>query len=213
MNATPAPSSESWQWCETFVDESPDAEQARAEAESLGAPSPSRGTAALLTLLAATTAAKAVVEIGTGTGVSGLALFAGMAPSGILTSVDVDAEPQAAARRAFTAAGVASNRFRLITGAPLDVLPRLSDDSYDLVVIGGDKVEYVEHVAQGLRLLRRGGVLVLRDVLWQGKVLDAGNDEDETIVIREALEAVTSAEGLVHSVLPVGDGVLVATRT
>ena len=102
--------------------------------------------------------AKAVVEIGTGSGVSGLALFAGMQPDGVLTSVDIEPEHQHAARKAFLSLGIPTQRFRLISGAALSVLPRLSDGAYDMVFIDADKSEYPEYVEQGLRLLRHGGL-------------------------------------------------------
>lgn len=209
--ATP-PSPDLWEWTETFVPESPAIADARDSAVRSGGRVVSQGSSALLTLLARIVDARAVVEIGTGAGVSALALFAGMAEHGVLTSVDPEAEDQADARRALLAAGLPSNRFRLITGRALDVLPRLSDASYDLVLVDGDKLEYVEYVAQALRLLRSGGLLVMQDVLWSGRTADAANEEDETIVIREALEAVTDSEQLTHTLLPVGDGVLVAVK-
>ncbi len=207
-----APSPELWAWTETFVPESPAAAAAREKAAGSGIATISPGSASLLTLLARTVSARAVVEIGTGSGVSALALVAGMAPNGVLTSVDTEAEDQADARRVLLGAGVPSNRFRLITGRPLEVLPRLSDGVYDLVLISGDKLEYVEYVAQALRLLRSGGLMVLENVLWSGRTADAENEEDETIVIREALEAVTESEELTYTLLPVGDGVLVAVK-
>ncbi|RCK68658.1 O-methyltransferase [Desertihabitans brevis] len=216
MNQSPqgptAPTPELWAWTETFVPEPPHAAEARASAEQAGELTVSRGGAALLTLLARTVSARAVVEIGSGAGVSALALFAGMVPNGILTSVDTEAEPQADARRTLLTAGIPSNRFRLISGRALDVLPRLSDGGYDLVLINGDKLEYVEYIAQAQRLLRSGGLVVVESVLLGGRTADASNEDDETIVIREALEAVAEAEDLTYSLLPVGDGVLVAVK-
>ena len=85
------------------------------------------GAGAGLRFLAATIGAKAVVEIGTGAGVSGLWLLRGMVPDGVLTSIDVDPEHQRAARTAFTAAGHGPSRLRLINGMGLDVLPRLCE--------------------------------------------------------------------------------------
>lgn len=212
-HAPTAPSPDLWAWTETFVPESPIAAEARTAAVDSGGRPISQGSASLITVLTRALGARAVVEIGTGTGVSGLAVFAGMPEPGVLTSVDTEAEDQADARRAFQAAGVPSNRFRLIGGRALDVLPRLSDRVYDLVLIGGDKLEYVEYVAQAIRLLRPGGMLVLLDALWSGRTVDASNEEDETIVIREALEAVTEAEDLNHTLLPVGDGLLIAVKS
>jgi hypothetical protein len=57
-----------------------------------------------------------------------------MRPDGVLTSVDLEAEHQRLARETFREAGIASQRYRLITGAALDVLPRLTDGAYDLVL-------------------------------------------------------------------------------
>ena len=124
-------------------------------------------------MLARVVQAKAVVEIGTGSGVSGLALFAGMQPDGILTSVDIETEHQQAAREAFLSVGIPTQRFRLIAGSALNVLPRLSDGAYDLVFVDADKVEYAEYVEQGVRLLRHGGVLAVDNALWHDRTADA----------------------------------------
>src|ERR687891_183434 len=80
-------------------------------------------------------------EVVTGTGVSGLALLRGMRADGTLTTVDIDAENQRLARKTFLDAGVASNRFRLIAGAGLDVVTRLTDGHYDLVFCDADRRE------------------------------------------------------------------------
>ena len=124
------------------------------------------GTGAALRLLAALVSARNVVEIGTGTGVSGLWLLAGMRADGVLTSVDVEAEHQRLAREAFAEAGIAHQRTRLIAGRALDVLPRLSDGAYDLVLCDGDKREYGAYLEQALRLLRPGGVVAFDNALW-----------------------------------------------
>lgn len=199
-------------YAEGFRPHSDAATAARRAAADLGITPIAPGVATLLTVLAKTVVAKHVVEIGTCAGVSGLALFAGMHPSGVLTSVDADHENQAAARRNFTAAREPSRRFRLIAGQALDVLPKLSDGAYDLVFVNGDKLEYGEYVAQALRLLRPGGVLVVNDALWANRIADPGNQEDETIVIREALAAIQEIEELTAALTPVGDGVLVAVK-
>ena len=152
------------------------------------------------------------MEIGTGSGVSGLALFQGMQPDGVLTSVDIEAEHQQAARQAFTAVGIPARRIRLITGAALTVLPKLSDGAYDLVFVDADKLEYAEYVEQAVRLLRHGGVLALDNALWHDRTADATNTDDQTESIRSALAAVKENEDLVAALLPVGDGLLVAVK-
>lgn len=200
-------------FAEAFVPESEHALAARRASTSLGVTPVSQGAAALLTLLARTISARAVVEIGTGAGVSGLALLGGMAPDGILTSIDLEAEHQAAARTALNAAGFATRRARLIAGAALTVLPKLSDQVYDLVLVDGDPLEYVEYIAQASRLLRPGGLLVVNHALAGGRVADPANEDDDTVIVREALQAVTDLEEFSPVVLPVGDGLLVALRS
>lgn len=220
MSAAPAskvtlpsvPKAASWTYAENFIAESEISADARDNAAALGIGPLGRGTAAALSLLAAAVRAKAVVEIGTGSGVSGLALFAGMQPDGILTSIDIEPEHQRNARRAFIATGIPTQRFRLIAGRALNVLPRLSDSAYDLVFIDADKVEYPAYVEQAVRLLRSGGVLAIDNALWHDRVADPGNDDDETIAIRDALGMVLDAEELRPALLPVGDGLLVAIK-
>ncbi len=152
------------------------------------------------------------MEIGTGTGVSGLWLLRGMGRDGILTSVDLEAENQRHAREVFTAAGILPQRFRLITGSALEVLPRLTDNAYDLVLIDADKVEYAEYLEQALRLVRPGGVIVVDNTLWHDRVADPTQRDPQTVAIRELIDQVVADERLVPVLLPVGDGLLAATR-
>src|SRR5450631_709496 len=85
------------------------------------------GGGAALRFLAALLDARAVVEIGTGCGVSGVWLLRGMHPEGVLTTIDVEGEHQRLAKQTYAEAGIATNRVRLISGPALDVLPRLTD--------------------------------------------------------------------------------------
>ena len=204
--------SATWAYAEAFTPEPESAAVARTASDTLGVTPVSTGAASVLTVLARLLQAHHVVEIGTGAGVSGLALLAGMAPDGVLTSIDLESEHQAEARKAFAAAGIASRRARLIAGAALTVLPKLSDAAYDLVLVDGDPLEYVEYVAQAQRLLRSGGVLVLNHAFADGAIADATNEDDNTVIIREALEAVTGIEEFSPLLLPVGDGLLLALR-
>jgi predicted O-methyltransferase YrrM len=186
--------------------------QAREDALVAGIEPMSTGVAAALTFLTRSLTAKAVVEIGTDNGATGLALLAGMEPEGVLTSLDADADWQLEARESFVRAAVAPRRFRLISGPVLDVLPKLRDGAYDLVLIDGDKLEYVEYVAQAVRLLRTGGVLALHDALWHNQVANPRNDDDETVIIREALQVIQTNEMLSPLMVPLGDGLLVAAK-
>lgn len=186
--------------------------EAREQAVVLQAPAISGGTAAVLTLLSRAIRANAVVEVGTGTGESGLAFFEGMGAEGVLTSIDSQAQWQLEARKAFLAQSIPTRRFRLIPGSPLDILNNLRDGAYDIVFINGDKLEFVEYLAQALRLLRHGGLVILNNALWRNEVADPANEDDETVIIREALQSVLDTEEFTSALVPLGEGILVAVR-
>lgn len=185
---------------------------ARERATEVGVSPIGTGGGATLNFLAAVLQAKNIVEVGTGTGVSGLWLLRGMASGGVLTSVDLEAEHQRHARDAFTAAGFAPQRFRLIAGSALDVLPRLTDAGYDLVFLDADKIEYGEYLDEALRLVRPGGVIAVDNALWHDRVADPAQRDAETTTIRDMLKRVADDENLRSILLPVGDGLLAAQR-
>jgi len=172
----------------------------------------SRGSGAALQFLAAVLDARAVVEIGTGTGVSGVWLLRGMRADGILTTVDIEAEHQRLAKQTFAEAGVAHQRARTIAGAALDVLPRLTDGHYDLVFCDGDKREYGAYLTEALRLLRPGGVVAFDNALWHDRVADPAVRDEETTQIRDLGRVVAEHDSLVPVLLPVGDGLLCAKK-
>jgi predicted O-methyltransferase YrrM len=158
------------------------------------------------------TEARNVVEIGTGTGVSGLWLLRGMRADGVLTTVDTEAEHQRLAKKSFTEAGIPSQRARLINGSALDVLPRLTDGHYDLVFCDGDKREYADYLAEALRLLRPGGLVAFDNALWHDRVADPAQRDPETVAIRELGRVVRERDDLVPLLIPMSDGLLVARR-
>lgn len=168
------------------------------------------GAGAALSFLASAVQARAIAEIGTGTGVSGLWLLRGMQDGGVLTSVDLEAEHQRLARDTFSEAGFAPQRFRLIAGSGLDVMPRLTDAGYDLVFLDGDKVEYGEYLDQAIRLVRPGGLIVFDNALWHDRVADPSHRDAETTAIREVIQRVSNDERLRSMLLPLGDGLLAA---
>ena len=202
----------SWAYSEEFVAENEVIEKARVRSEELGCVAVMPGVGAVLRLLAAAASAKSVVEVGTGAGVSGLWLLSGMPPDGILTTIDIQADHQRAAKQAFAAAGIAPQRSRVITGRALDVLPRLTDGAYDMVVIDADKAEYPQYVEQALRLLRSGGVLAVDNMLWHDKVADPATRDETTATLRDLGKALRDDESLLPALLPVGDGVLAAVK-
>ncbi|MCL2542398.1 MAG: O-methyltransferase [Nocardioidaceae bacterium] len=202
----------SWTYAENYVDEDEVLAAARARADEVGVSAIGSGGGAALRFLTAVLEARAVVEIGTGTGVSGLWMLRGMRPDGVLTTVDVEAEHQRLARETFKEGGIPVQRVRTIAGSALDVLPRLTDGHYDLVFADGDKREYAAYLAEAMRLLRPGGVVAFDNALWHDKVADPSQRDEQTVAIRDLVQQVAETEGLVPALLPVGDGLLVAKK-
>lgn len=202
----------SWSYAEEFVGEDEVLAAARARAEEVGVVPIGSGVGAALRFLAAVLDARAVVEIGTGTGVSGLWMLRGMRSDGVLTTVDIEAEHQRLAKQTFNDAGIPGNRARTIPGAALEVLPRLTDGHYDLVFCDGDKREYAAYLKEALRLLRPGGVVAFDNALWHDKVADPAQRDEETVAIRELGRSIAESEGLIPVLLPVGDGLLAAKK-
>jgi len=205
-------STQSWSYAEAFVAEDDVLTRARERAQEVGVVAIGPGGGAALRFLASVLEARAVVEIGTGTGVSGLWLLRGMRSDGILTTVDIETEHQRLARETFNEAGIATQRARTIAGAALDVLPRLTDGHYDIAFVDGDKAEYTACLREALRLLRPGGVLAFDNALWHDRVADPSVRDDETLAIRELIREVGDDDSLVPVLLPVGDGLLLAKK-
>jgi len=185
---------------------------ARERADDLGAAPIPPSVGALLSMFAQLLAAKTVVEIGTGAGISGLWLLDGMRDDGTLTTIDAEPEHQRAAKEAFRSAGIASPRTRLINGRALDVLPRLADGAYDLVFVDTTPADHPHYVEQGVRLLRPGGLIVFHNALLGGRVADGGQRDATTVAVRSAARAIADDNRLTKVLIPVGDGLLCASR-
>ena len=203
---------QSWVYCEEFLPEDDVLLRARERAAQLGCTPVTPGAGAALSVLAAAVAARAVVEIGTGTGVGSLYLLRGMPADGVLTTIDLEVEHQRAAKEAFAEESVKPTRTRTISGRALDVVPRLTDGGYDLVFVDADKENYRGYVEQAVRLLRPGGVLVVDNALWHDRVADPARRDETTTTIREVGRIVRADDRLLPSLLPVGDGLLVAVK-
>jgi predicted O-methyltransferase YrrM len=203
---------DSWAYADAYVAEDDVLADARRRAGEVGCVPIGAGGGATLRFLAALLEARAVVEVGTGTGVSGVWLLRGMADDGVLTTVESEAEHQRLARQTFTEAGFAGPRTRTILGRALDVLPRLADGAYDLVFCDGDKREYGDYLAEAHRLLRPGGVVAIDNALWHDRVADPAQRDPETVAIREVVTGLADDERWLPLLLPVGDGLLVGLR-
>jgi len=170
--------------------------------------SPAVGAA--LALAAAGRPAASIVEIGTGVGVSGLWLLRG-APEAQLTTIDIDLDHHQVARGVFAAAGH-PKQVRFITGDAREVLPRMNDASYDLVLVDADWESLDGYVESALRLARPGGTVLVARALQAGKVANPARRDRVTVAYRELLKAVRDRADVLAALLPVGDGLLQLVR-
>lgn len=201
---TSFPSVEDWKFSQDFIEEDSFQLKAREKSGELGIKPIGAGVGSLLKFLASTIDASNVVEIGTGTGLSGLWLFKGMNSAGVLTSIDKDPERQRVSKDIFSNASISANKIRLIAGKALEVITRLTDNAYDLVFINGDKLEYETLLEEAMRLLRPGGILIYNNVLNDAQFQ---NDPDNLAVLR-VLEKIKEDQRLVSVMIPNGAGVI-----
>ena len=185
---------------------------ARERAIDAGAGAVTPAAGALLSLLARLSGGKAVVEVGTGAGVSGLWLLAGMREDGVLTTIDIEPEHQRLAKQAFSEAGIGPGRTRLISGRAQEVLTRLADTSYDLVFIDAAPADQAHFVVEGVRLLRPGGVIVVHRAALDGRAGDPAAHDADVTGVREAARLIAEDDRFTPVLVPLGDGILVAVR-
>jgi predicted O-methyltransferase YrrM len=198
---------------EGFIPEDFFKSQARARGIELGTTDTTPGAGAFLRYLAFTVKAQSVVEVGTGSGVGSLWLLDGMLESGTLTSIDDEMEHTQIAKLAFSEADVTQSRYRLITNSVVDVISKLTDRAYDLVVLRHNPEDLSFVISEAHRILRSGGALVIDNYFGGGKVSDAAQRDPKTVALRDAGKIIKNdTEHWVSSLIPIGDGLLVATK-
>lgn len=200
------------QWVASWQPEDAPLLAARQRAREVGVDAVDELTGAALRMLAALSGARHAVELGTGTGVSTLWLLRGLHPDGVLTSIDPEPEHQRLAKLALREAGTPSGRVRLIAGRALDVLPRLSDGAYDLVLCDALPAEAVDYLPAALRLLRTGGVVAFAGALADGRIADSTARDPGAVAARELARVAREEPRLVPAMLPVGSGLLVGVK-
>jgi predicted O-methyltransferase YrrM len=169
--------------------------------DHLDVPSPEVGS--LLQWAAVTCRARTAVEVGSGGGISGLWLVPSLGARGVLTSIEPDPHAHSFATTAYGEAGL-DGRVRAILSQPDDVLPRLSDGAYDLVLLQSATASYPVALDHARRLLRPGGMLVARGVLSGGEHADA---------LAHFLDALAGDPAFTSTILPFDGGLALATRS
>ena len=201
----------SWKYVEELIDETPAMIKARIRADEMGVECITPATGAQLAFVAASLRAKAIVEVGTGTGVSALWMLSG-AKEATLATIDSETEHQAAARIAFADAQIAANRTRIISGRAEEVMSNMADAAYDLVFLDAGTDSLNLQIQEASRLLRPGGALAIAHGLWRDRVPDPAMRDEATVAYRDAILTLTSNEDYVVSVLTLGDGLILANK-
>ena len=161
---------------------------------------------AFLTLLTRAIGARRAVEVGTFTGYSALSIARGLPNDGYLLCCDVNAEWTAIARRFWEKAGVAY-KIELKLAPALDTLEALSESSaFDLAFIDADKASYLSYFEALLPRMRGGGLILVDNVLWGGRVCDLETDDEKTRAIRHFNDRVAKDPRVDRVMLPIADG-------
>jgi len=152
-----------------------------------------------------------ILEIGTFTGYSAICLASGLAPGGELHTIDNNPEIRHIAASYFSEAGLTQS-IKMFTGNALDIFPQLTS-SYDLIFIDADKENYVSYYHESLRRLSPGGFILVDNVLWYGKVMQAeALNDKETRGIAAFNELVQADSEVENLMLPVRDGLMMIRR-
>ena len=206
----PVPTQATWDFAEAYAPESDSIVEARQRAAELGVTSVSAGAGATLRLLTAASRSRSVVEVGTGTGVTALWLLQGLPADGQLTSIDVEGEHHRIAREMLASADVPQGRVRLIPGHPGEILPRLQDAAYDLVLLNVEATALDAILEQALRLLRPGGLLVVSNAFAGNRLGDPAQRDASTVARRLFAHRIAEDERLLPALVSAGDGLLAA---
>jgi predicted O-methyltransferase YrrM len=196
-----------WKYVDESVVETDAVAKARQQSLELGIEPVSPAVGAQLAVIAAAARAESIIEVGTGVGVSGLWMLQTVSGA-MLTSIDTENEYQQHAREHFADAGIASARVRLIAGRASEVLPRMNESSYDVVVIDADAPSVIEYVEHGLRLAKPGGSVLVARALWKGRVADPARRDDAATAFRELIAELAASPAVATAVSPAGDGLL-----
>ncbi len=168
-------------------------------------------TARALQLLVRAAGVRRAVEVGTLAGYSAIWIARALPVDGKLVTLEIDAEHAAVARRSLEDAGM-SDRAELRVGDAAELLDALGPDgSFDLVFVDADKERYTQYLEEAARLLSPGGLFVADNAFWKGWVLDPGIDELAAVL--DGFNRIVAADPRFDAtILPVGDGLLVAVR-
>ncbi|MDA7704640.1 class I SAM-dependent methyltransferase [Candidatus Pelagibacter sp.] len=161
-----------------------------------------------LYLIIKTSNIKNVLEIGTFTGLSALSIALALPDDGKLIALDKDKETNKIAVSFFKKANL-NNKIQTIVKPALDSLDELKNSKFDMVFIDADKMNYKEYYERSLKLLDKGGLIIVDNVLWHGEVVDEDNLDKFTVNIRDFNTYVANDKRVEQIIVPLGDGMTI----
>ncbi|MFO7978900.1 MAG: O-methyltransferase [Bacteroidales bacterium] len=164
-----------------------------------------------LELISRLKAPRVILEIGTYTGYSAICLAQGLAPGGVLHTIDHNPELEDFSTSFFNQAGL-SDSIRLHVGEALDIIPTI-EDIPELVFIDADKENYIRYFDLVIERMPRGGIILADNVLWSGKVLEpAASGDKETLALQQFNEYVAAHPAVTSLLLPFRDGLMILEK-
>jgi predicted O-methyltransferase YrrM len=198
-------------FAESYAHEDYFMQLARKNGEEVGVIDPTAAVGNFLKFVTEVIGAKSVVEIGTNSGVGSLWVLQALANDGVLTTIDAEREHSKIAKTVFEEADIPPTKYRIITGNLIDVVGKLADNSYELIITR-DAMDLFEIVQESFRLLKSGGLLIIDQALSGGKVADSTQRDPESIARRDAIKVIKEDGRWSSSVIPIGAGILLAHK-
>ena len=154
---------------------------------------------------------KNVLEIGTFTGLSTLSMALALTENGKITTLDKNEETNKIAINFFKKAKQ-DHKIKTIIKPALESLDEIKDQTFDLVFIDADKMNYKKYYESSLNLLNLGGLIIIDNVLWHGEVVDKNNDDKFTLNIKDFNNYIAKDERVEKLIVPLGDGMTICRK-
>ena len=151
---------------------------------------------------------KNVLEIGTFTGLSALSISLALPEDGKLIALDKNEKTNELALKFFKKAKQ-DHKIKTIVKPSLETLEQLNKNEFDMIFIDADKMNYKQYYEKSLELIKKGGLIIIDNVLWHGEVADEKNNDKFTINIREFNKLVNEDSRVEQIIMPLGDGMTI----
>ena len=151
-----------------------------------------------------------VLEFGTFTGYSSLCMAENLPDDGLIITLDINPETVEIAKN-YWKNSTHGHKIQSIIGPALETVKNL-DKAFDFIFIDADKINYLDYLKAGLKVLSPKGMIAIDNVLWSGKVLDQKGQDQDTLAIQNINNFISEKTDLYGTLLPVRDGIFLIQR-